>query len=61
MRNHLDIHPKKAFVFEIQDTVRKLKSLRKGMVQTISQYQFAYRSVLEEAQSLGLSPINNHE
>ena len=43
------------FVFEIKETVMKLKSLRRGMVQTMGQYQYAYEAILEEAESLGFN------
>jgi protein tyrosine phosphatase len=51
MKNYREQEP---FEFKIMETVQSLKRLRKGMVQTLSQYRFAYIAILEEAKSLTL-------
>eukprot|EP00761_Pharyngomonas_kirbyi_P003689 gb/GECH01003693.1/.p1 GENE.gb/GECH01003693.1/~~gb/GECH01003693.1/.p1 ORF type:complete len:413 (+),score=94.95 gb/GECH01003693.1/:1-1239(+) len=44
----------KPFPFNVYSTVKKLKSHRIGMVQTLEQYEFCYEMVLAEAEDLGV-------
>jgi protein tyrosine phosphatase len=50
--NQIDIHLKEKekndFLFEIQHNTKLLKNMRTGMIQTIEQYDFCYKFILEE-------------